>query len=142
MLISDRADLAQAGKPVKRLRILVIEDDPFIGLLLAEVLTGMGHEVCAVELTEADAVAAAIRCTPDLMIVDEHLGEGSGLAAVAEITLGGSIPHVFVSGDAARISRLKPDAIVMEKPYHERDLARAIRRAMGLSASPAKLDSA
>jgi hypothetical protein len=33
-----------------------------IGILLAEMLELMGHEVCALERTEAHAVAAAIQC--------------------------------------------------------------------------------
>ena len=51
-------------RAMKVLRILVVEDDALIGMLLAEVLVGMGHEVCAIEANEADAVAAAARCRP------------------------------------------------------------------------------
>ena len=37
---------------MKALRVLVIEDDALIGLLLAELLAGMGHDVCATAATE------------------------------------------------------------------------------------------
>jgi two-component system, response regulator PdtaR len=43
---------------MKTIRILVVEDDPMLGDLLAEMLQTMGHEVCGVETTEADAVTA------------------------------------------------------------------------------------
>ena len=59
---------------MKALRILVVEDDTMIGELLVETLEGLGHAVCAVESNVANAVAAASRCRPDLMIVDVGLG--------------------------------------------------------------------
>ena len=108
------------------LRVLLVEDEAVIAVLLAEVLGGMGYEVCAIEATEADAVAAAVRCRPDLMIVDARLGTGSGVAAVEEILRTGPVPHVFVSGDSSIVQALRPDAVVMQKPFREADLARAI----------------
>jgi CheY-like chemotaxis protein len=112
-------------------RVLVVEDDAVIAMLLSEVLVGMGHDVCAIEATEADAVAAAGRWRPDLMIVDARLGEGSGVTAVEEILRGGHVPHVFVSGDALRVRALRPGALVIQKPFCEADLAGAIQRALG-----------
>jgi two-component system, response regulator PdtaR len=112
------------------LRILVVEDEIMIGTLLAEVLTSMGHDVCGIEANEADAVAAAARCGPDLMIVDVWLDEGNGVSAVAKILRIGPMPHFFVSGDIAKVLTLKSDAVVMQKPFRERDLARAIDRAL------------
>jgi CheY-like chemotaxis protein len=55
---------------MKALRILVVEDDAMIAMLLADMFAAMGHDVCAIERTEAGAVAAATLCKPDLMIVD------------------------------------------------------------------------
>jgi CheY-like chemotaxis protein len=113
-----------------RLRILVAEDDPLIGMFLGEALTEMGHEVCATESTQAETVAAAARCSPDLMIVDARLGDGSGVLAVEEILRAGFIPHVFATGDSATLRTLEAAAVVIGKPYHEPQLARAIERAM------------
>jgi DNA-binding response OmpR family regulator len=112
------------------LRVLVVEDEAMIGLLLAEVLVGMGYDVCAIEATEPDAILAAARCGPDLMIVDAWLSEGDGVSAVREIQRTGPVPHLFVSGDTARVRDLRPDAVVIQKPFRERDLARAIERAL------------
>ena len=112
------------------MRVLVVEDDAIIGTLLAEMLTGMGHDVCGIEATEADAVSAAARCKPDLMIVDVSLGEGSGVAAIDAIHLAGPVPHVFVSGDMTAARALRPGSIFIRKPYREADLARVIRQAL------------
>lgn len=101
-----------------------------IGELLAEMLGEMGHDVCAIEATEADAVTAAARCHPDLMIVDAWLGLGSGVAAVNEICSHGFVPHVFISGQIARVRALRPDAVMIQKPFGEDDLLAAVRQAM------------
>jgi CheY-like chemotaxis protein len=116
------------------LRILVAEDEAIIAMYLAEVLAEMGHEVCAVEATEGGLVAAAASLRPDLMIVDARLGEGSGVRAVAEILEAGFIPHVFASGDRRTLRRLPAGAVLIEKPYHEVELARAMARAMAATA--------
>jgi CheY-like chemotaxis protein len=110
---------------------MVVEDEAVVALLLAEVLEAMGHEVCAIEATEAGAVAAAAGCRPDLMIVDARLGQGSGVAAVEQIQRTSLVPHVFVSGDLSRIRKLKPGAVMIQKPFREADLASAIQRALG-----------
>ena len=115
---------------MRALRILVVEDEAVIAMLLAEVLSGMGHGVCAIETTEADAVAAAVRCRPDLMIVDARLGDGCGISAVEKMLRAGFVPHLFVSGDALRVQVRRPGAVVLQKPFLESDLARAIQRAL------------
>jgi CheY-like chemotaxis protein len=91
----------------------------------------MGHEVCGIETTEATAVAAGLRYRPDLMIVDARLRKGSGLRAVDEVLRTIFVPHVFVSGDAARVQALRPDAVVLQKPFFEPELTRAMQHALG-----------
>ncbi len=115
---------------MKKLRVLVIEDEPFIATLLAEVLVELGHVVTGIAATEREAIEEAIRCRPDLMIVDARLRQGSGVAAVSEILKDGFIPHVFVSGDRLTRTSLSPEAIVLQKPFQEPDLVRAIARAL------------
>ena len=115
---------------MKSLRVLVVEDNAMVSMLLAEMLGEMGHEVCGVEATESGAVTAALRCHPDLMILDSLLGEGCGIAAMETIERVEFIPHLFASGDIARIKARRPNAVMIQKPYFEADLARAIERAL------------
>ena len=117
-----------------RLRVLVVEDDAIIAMLLADVLADMGYEVCATAANEADAVAAALRFQPDLMIVDARLRDGSGIAAVEEILRSGFVPHVFVSGHPLRDQAISPRAVLLQKPFAESDLVRAISRAIAAAA--------
>lgn len=132
----DRQPISVDGsQAMTALRVLVVEDDALIGMLMADVLTGMGHQVCAVEATEAGAIAAAARCKPELMVVDAQLREGDGITAVEKILRNGFIPHVFVSGAVAGIQAQRPDAIVIQKPFQDTDLARAIARALAANLS-------
>ena len=117
---------------MKALLILLVEDSAIIGMLLAEMLEEMGHKVCAIESQEDEAVIAALRHRPDLMIVDAWLREGSGISAVERISQTTFIPHIFVTGDAAGVKDLVPHAIIIQKPFNEADLVSAIQRAVPL----------
>lgn len=121
------------------LRILLAEDEPIIAMLMARVLRAQGHEVCAVEATEAGAVAAAALHRPELMIMDAKLRRGSGVAAVETILRNGFVPHVFVSG--AGIDDLRQDAVVLAKPYTEAELVAAMQRAMAMRPAPDRATS-
>lgn len=123
------------GKP-KGLRIMIVEDDDINATLLVEVLEDMGHTVCAVESTEAGAVSAALRCKPDLMIVDALLAVGSGVIAVAEILRTAPVPHVFVTGDISRLAGIRPRPVSLNKPFRIGDLERAIERAIIIGIAP------
>lgn len=105
-----------------------------IGMLLAEMLGEMGYEVCAIAATEEAAVADAARCQPGLMIVDEQLLEGSGLSAVNRILKARPVPCVFMSGAPTHPKR--PGATVLQKPFLEEDLVRAIQHVVGNADQP------
>ncbi len=109
---------------------MIVEDDIVIAGLLGELIEALGHEVCASEASESGAVAAADRSRPDLLIVDAHLQDGSGVGAVETITRVRHVPHIFVTGDAKMIRTLKPHATVLQKPYFELDLVLAIQSAL------------
>ena len=121
---------------MKSLCILVVEDDAVVARVLAELLEALGHDVCAIAATETDAVAAAFEFTPEMMIVDVKLREGSGLVAVDRIQDRRLVAHVFVCGDALRVRALRPCATVIQKPYFERDLTFAIQCALHGAAPP------
>jgi len=110
---------------MRTLSILIVEDDLLIGILLTDMLEGMGHEVCGVETSESNAVDATLLKRPDLMIVDARLGSGSGIAAVKKISAVVAIPYIFVSGD--RISIQGASRFALQKPFSQRDLERAIK---------------
>ncbi len=115
------------------LSILVVEDDALIGMLLSEMLGEMGFTVCAVATTEDDAVACASLHQPGLMLVDQYLKQGNGISAAQRISQSSSVPCVFMTG---AVSGAMEGRQILQKPFLEADLIRAIRLATGLTASP------
>lgn len=115
---------------MRALQILVVEDDLLIAMLLVDTLVEMGHGVCGVEATEAGAIASALRCRPDLIIIDAQLRDGNGVSAIDEILRTGFVPHLFVSGNIKTVLAQKPDAMAIQKPFGEPELERAIQRAL------------
>ena len=116
------------------LSVLVVEDDAVIGLLLAETLEDLGHEVCAIAATEDDAVTKAARFKPGLMIVDVNLQEGSGVTAMDRILAAGPMPCVFMTAAPEKVDR--PNAKVLRKPFAEHHLVMAIEQVLGPTIIP------
>ncbi|MCF3934132.1 response regulator [Acuticoccus sp. M5D2P5] len=108
------------------LRILIVEDNPMIAMDLAELLTTLGHNICAISRTEGEAVSAATLAKPDLLIVDQHLAEGCGVSAIRRLLMRGAAPHFYVTGDPGDVYTMQPNAIVVPKPYDRQDLIDAI----------------
>jgi CheY-like chemotaxis protein len=116
---------------LKASRVLILEDEAILAMLLARVLTNMGHSVSATVGSVAGALAAVERSRPDLMIVDARLRDGSGISAVREIIRTGFVPHIFVSGDNCQAHTLGPGSAALEKPYRDTELAQAIQSVLG-----------
>jgi DNA-binding response OmpR family regulator len=117
-----------------------MEDDPLIGILLAELLEEKGYDVCAIAATAADGVTAAAQYRPDLVIADARLGDESGISAIEEILRTGFVPHLFMTGNISRVKALRPDVVVLEKPFHTAEFMLAIQRALDIAATPSRME--
>ena len=109
--------------------IVIVEDDALVAMDLAELLIGMGHNVCSIAGTEAEAAVAAERCQPELMIVDGTLGTGSGVTAMRRILDQRYVSHFYVTGNPWGLRDLEPDGIIVAKPFTLRDLNQGIKAA-------------
>ena len=109
---------------------LVLEDDALIGELLSDMLIEMGHTVCCIASTVSEAVTAAAHHKPTKMIVDAQLGFGSGVDAVDIICVVNPVPYLYVTGDLERLLKLRPKAVIIQKPFRELDLTDGIKRAV------------
>lgn len=82
---------------MKPYKILMIEDDAVIRRLNRAILTDCGYEVL-----EAANLAAGREClskeTPDLLILDGVLPDGSGFDFCRELRRSSTIPILFYSG--------------------------------------------
>ena len=61
---------------------LIIEDEPFVALLIEDHLRCLGYLTFDFAVTEAEAVAAALARCPDLIRADSRLPLGCGAGAV------------------------------------------------------------
>ncbi|WP_052730131.1 response regulator [Sphingomonas sp. SRS2] len=110
---------------------LVIEDEPMIAMLVEDYLTDLGYATVTVVSREQEAIAAAVEMCPDIIVADEHILEGSGIAAVQEICADQVIPTIYSMGlvDANDIDELLPYAAVASKPYTFAVFQRAVQDA-------------
>lgn len=82
-------------------RILVVEDEGIIAADLEESLTEHGYEVVAVCRNGEDAIQAAKKFRPDLVLMDINLaGEMDGTAAARHISKGSDVAIVYLTAFA------------------------------------------
>jgi len=125
------------GKP----KILIVEDEKTIAEYLTTFLYRNGYQIPAVAATGEEAVEAAVRLRPDLVLMDIRIeGHLDGIAAAEQIMRLIDAPVVFVSGYADRgtIDRameIRPSGYVV-KPFRNASLIAAITEALGQQTKP------
>ncbi|MEA3000723.1 MAG: hypothetical protein QOK17_2556 [Sphingomonadales bacterium] len=110
---------------------LIIEEEPFLAMVIEDHLRGLGYTSFDFAITQADAVAAARARCPDLVTSDVRLPEGCGIAAVETICNEKPIPVVFITAAASAVRERKRDAIVVRKPIIVAELIQAVSAAAG-----------
>jgi CheY-like chemotaxis protein len=112
--------------PVKTPRILVVEDEYLIRMLLEDMLTDLGYEVAGAVGTIAEASEIAEKAEFDLAILDINL-DGKEIYPVAEILTRRRLPFIFVSGygegSLAEPYRNRPS---LQKPFQAEQLQTAL----------------
>lgn len=68
------------------IRVLVADDDPNVRSTLVRLLETLGHLVVGDVASGREAVAAAEAATPDVVLLDVNMPDGSGVEAAREIT--------------------------------------------------------
>ncbi|MEQ1696345.1 MAG: response regulator [Hyphomicrobiaceae bacterium] len=126
----------QAGKEIAdqvATSVLIIEDEPLIALDLADVVTSIGHTVCATATTHKEAVAAFKEHKPGLVLADVQLADGSsGLDAVREILSSFEVPVIFVTAFPERLLTGRPPepAFLINKPFQPDTVKAVISQAL------------
>jgi CheY-like chemotaxis protein len=124
-----------ASVPATGARLLIVEDDWFIGIEIESVSEGAGYEVVDIVTTAEEAIEAALAHRPELVLMDIRLaGPRDGVEAAIEIRQRADIPSLFVSahqdaGVRARAEAARP-AGWLSKPFSDSQLLGAIRDAL------------
>jgi PAS domain S-box-containing protein len=115
--------------------ILVVEDDKIIAMELRDRLQRWGFVVPATVATGEDAYTHALRCRPDLILMDIWLnGPLDGIQAAERIHRSSDIPIVYVTANAdestlERAKSTEPYGYVL-KPFEELELRTTIEIAL------------
>jgi DNA-binding response OmpR family regulator len=110
-----------------RKRILIVEDEMMIAMLIEDMVQDLGYEPIGPAMTVDKAVALATAETLDAAILDVNLGDGAPSTPVAEALKSRGVPFLFATGYG---SRGRPDAFeeapVLQKPFSIDDLSGAL----------------
>ena len=116
------------------MRVLIAEDEVLIAMHLEQLVVGFGHEVCALAISESEAVAHAATHPPDVALMDIRLANGSsGISAAGELLRRHGVRCIFLSANldnATRDAALAHDPIdFVAKPILPVLLQRALMKA-------------
>lgn len=118
------------------IRILLAEDDEAMRTYLARALEHAGYDVTSVD-RGTEALPHLMRERFDLLLSDIVMPEMDGIELAQRCAeLSPSTKVMFITGFAAvtlRASREAPQAKVLSKPFHLRDLVLEVQRVFGQS---------
>ncbi|WP_245329211.1 response regulator [Bradyrhizobium centrolobii] len=112
------------------LRVLVIEDEALVMMLLEDTLAEAGCEIAGVASRVDEALEKAAALTFDVAVLDVNLN-GRQTFDVARCIAGRGIPFVFATGyGAASLLSGFGDTPILQKPFQQCDLEAALRLAL------------
>jgi len=124
---------------------MIVEDEAIVAKDIESSLTGLGYSICAVLSSGEEALAAAQKFRPDLILMDIMLhGKIDGIETARQITANFGTPVIFLTAysDERTISRAKETNAYgyLLKPFEERELRSTIEMAIYKNAMERKLN--
>lgn len=116
--------------------ILVVEDEPWIGMDLQRIISDAGYDAAGLALDASEALQIAAETRPALVLMDIRLaGERDGIDAAIELLQRYGIRSIFVSGHFDGATRRRAEAArpyaMIDKPIDPDALIAAIEKAFG-----------
>ena len=110
------------------MRILIVEDEALIAMVLADSLEDGGHEVVGPAATMAEALALCEAAPPELAVLDVNLGDGSNGVDVARALLERwGVLAIFASAQMMEARRARHIALgYIGKPYTPETVLRSV----------------
>ena len=118
-----------------KVRVLIVEDEAIVSMDLRYKLEAMGYSVPAEIRSGEEAVDAASRLRPDVILMDIWLsGEMDGIDAAGEIRRRFNIPVVYLTSHAdeytlARAKTTEPSGYIL-KPFYDAELRAVVEMAI------------
>ena len=118
----------EAGEPV---RLLLVEDEALIALMLEDMVEGMGCAVTGLAPRVSLGVAMAETGHFDAAILDVNVA-GENVEPVAERLAAKGVPFIFATGyGEAGVPLRYRDRPVVAKPFRSEQLEAAIQKVVG-----------
>lgn len=111
-------------------RVLVVEDEMMVALLIVDMLSDLGHEVVGPAMRLDRAIRVAREAEIDFAILDINLADKQSFP-VADVLRERGIPFIFASGYGSKgLSEDYKDWTLLRKPFEMADLDRAMVQAL------------
>ena len=124
--LSDR----DASRRFTGVRVLIIEDETLIALLLEDMLSELGCTILGSASTVEAAIEMLNGTPPGVAVLDINLG-GEKSYGVAQALAERQIPFIFSTGYAdGRLEAPWQDRPVLQKPFGQEQLAEALAAAL------------
>jgi CheY-like chemotaxis protein len=115
--------MTEALPPARR--VLVVEDEPLVSMLLVDLLAELGCAVVGPAFSIAEASRLAAIAKVDAALLDMKV-RGEFCGAVADILARRDIPFLFVSGYSSPPDGAHSKVAVLRKPFDAADLRCAL----------------
>ena len=120
---------------LKGLRVIVVEDETLVAILLEDMLTELGCDVVGTAHRVNKALDLVERSTPDAAVLDVNIA-GDEVYPVAQALADRNIPFVFATGYGARgLQDSWRNRPIVQKPFHVEHLSRGLLAALGPAAA-------
>lgn len=123
-------------------KIMIIEDEAIIALHLKSLMMSMGNDVAAIVRTESEAIAAAEQVSPELILADVNLADGSsGIDAVRHILKSIDVPVIFITAFPEKLltGEGHEPAYVISKPFNPDNVVATVWQALLVSRETAAM---
>jgi CheY-like chemotaxis protein len=119
--------MASAEGDLSGRRVLVVEDESLVTMLIQDTLAEMACELIGVASRYTDAIEMAKSLSFDVAIVDVNLN-GQTSFAIADSLAERGVPFVFATGyDKETLPAQFRAVPIVQKPFQKRHLERALR---------------
>jgi PAS domain S-box-containing protein len=132
---------SEAAEAVSGVDVLLVEDNPEVAEVAADMLAQLGHKVRVVSNAAAAIAALGERPEPDIVFSDIVMaGEMDGLGLARRLrSEAPGLPVLLATGYSQAAERLGDEFPILRKPYRMSDLNQAISEALARSAADGKL---
>jgi DNA-binding response OmpR family regulator len=116
------------GTALKGLRLLIVEDEALVAMMIQDVVCDAGAEVVGPAANIDMAMSALRDQSVDGAILDVNLS-GERIDPVADFLRAHKIPFLFLTGyGKSGIGERFPSAAVVTKPFNDADLLKTVDR--------------